>query len=217
MRKNCNTQTCGIVLLIHNFMPKWPLRRTRHSHKNLSKNSQSNDTKQKTPDSYATGVTLYSWFFLSSRTENFSQKCSSKSLLNLSCYKPTVYKIQDGGCATCNHWKAIMRMKRKCDSSRIRDTGRWAIKITVCRKKEQNVGWDEFGTYHIKGLRPLYYTKFVVFAQISSLFFSMKTLRTIHEFCMVNLPYHNEYVYIFLMQIFTAVMGNRVDKGTPLF
>jgi len=22
----------------------------------------------------------------------------------------------------------------------------------------------------------------------------MKTLRTIHEFCMANLPYHNEYV-----------------------
>jgi len=25
----------------------------------------------------------------------------------------------------------------------------------------------------------------------------MKTLRTIHEFCMVNLPYHNEYVKFF--------------------
>jgi len=42
----------------------------------------------------------------------------------------------------------------------------------------------------------------------------MKTLRTIHEFCMVNLPYHNEYVKIFSTQIFTAVMGNRGDKGT---
>jgi len=45
----------------------------------------------------------------------------------------------------------------------------------------------------------------------------MKTLRTIHEFCMVNLLYHNEYVKIFSKQIFTAVMGNRGDKGTPLF
>jgi len=45
----------------------------------------------------------------------------------------------------------------------------------------------------------------------------MKTLRTIHEFCVVNLPYHNEYVKIFSMQIFTTVMGNRGDKGTPLF
>jgi len=26
------------------------------------------------------------------------------------------------------------------------------IKITVCRIKEQNVGWDEFGTYDVKGL-----------------------------------------------------------------
>jgi len=66
-------------------------------------------------------------------------------------------------------------------------------------------------------LRPLYYTKFVVFAQTSSNFFSMKTLRTIHEFCMVNLPYNNEYVKIFSMQIFTAVMGNWGDKGIPLF
>jgi len=28
----------------------------------------------------------------------------------------------------------------------------------------------------------------------------MKTLRTIHEFCVVNLSYHNEYVRIFSMQ-----------------
>jgi len=45
----------------------------------------------------------------------------------------------------------------------------------------------------------------------------MKTLRTIHEFCMVNLPYHNEYVKKLSTQIFTAVMGNRGHKGTPLF
>jgi len=45
----------------------------------------------------------------------------------------------------------------------------------------------------------------------------MKTLRTIHEFCMANLPYHNEYVKIFSTQIFTAVIGNRGNKGTPLF
>jgi len=45
----------------------------------------------------------------------------------------------------------------------------------------------------------------------------MKTLRTIHEFCMVNLPYNNEDMKIFPTQIFTAVMGNRGDKGTPLF
>jgi len=45
----------------------------------------------------------------------------------------------------------------------------------------------------------------------------MKTLRTIHEFCIVNLPYQNEYVKIFSMRIFTAVMGNRGDKSTPLF
>jgi len=45
----------------------------------------------------------------------------------------------------------------------------------------------------------------------------MKALRTIHEFCMVNLPHHNEYVKKFSTQIFTAVMGNRGDKGTPLF
>jgi len=30
------------------------------------------------------------------------------------------------------------------------------IKITVCRIKEQNVGWDEFGTYDVKGLRLFY-------------------------------------------------------------
>jgi len=42
----------------------------------------------------------------------------------------------------------------------------------------------------------------------------MKTLRTIHEFCMVTLPYHNEYVKIFSTHIFIAVMGN---QGTPLF
>jgi len=63
----------------------------------------------------------------------------------------------------------------------------------------------------------IYYTKLVVFAQGLSNFFSMKTLRTIHEFCMVNLPYHNEYVKILSTQIFTAVMGNRGDKSTPLF
>jgi len=45
----------------------------------------------------------------------------------------------------------------------------------------------------------------------------MKTLRTIHEFCMVNLPYHNEYVKFFSMQIFTAFMGNRGNKSIPLF
>jgi len=44
----------------------------------------------------------------------------------------------------------------------------------------------------------------------------MKALRTIHEFCMVNLPYHNECVKSFSMQIFTAVMGNLGNKGTPL-
>jgi len=36
--------------------------------------------------------------------------------------------------------------------------------------------------------------KILVFAQTSSNFFSMKTLRTINEFYMLNLPYHNEYV-----------------------
>jgi len=66
-------------------------------------------------------------------------------------------------------------------------------------------------------LKPLYYTKFVVFAHTSSNFFSMKTLKTIHEFCMVNLPYHNDHVKNFSMQIFTAVMGNRGNKGIPLF
>jgi len=45
----------------------------------------------------------------------------------------------------------------------------------------------------------------------------MKILRTIHEFCMENLPYHNNYVKKFSTQIFTAVMGNRGDKDTPLF
>jgi len=45
----------------------------------------------------------------------------------------------------------------------------------------------------------------------------MKTLRTIQELCMVNLPYHNKYVKNFSTQIFTAVMVNRGDKGTPLF
>jgi len=45
----------------------------------------------------------------------------------------------------------------------------------------------------------------------------MRTLRTIREFYMVNLPYHNQYVKNFSTQIFTAVMGNRGDKGTPLF
>jgi len=48
-------------------------------------------------------------------------------------------------------------------------------------------------------------------------FLYMKTLRTIHEFCMVNLPYHNEYVKKFSTQILTAVMGNRSDKAAPLF
>ena len=65
--------------------------------------------------------------------------------------------------------------------------------------------------------RPFSYTEFVVFAQTSSNFICMKTLRTIHEFCMVNLSYHNEYVKIFSMQTFTAVMGNQGNKGTPLF
>jgi len=59
--------------------------------------------------------------------------------------------------------------------------------------------------------------KFVVYGQILSNFFSMKTLRTIHEFCMVYVPYHNEYVKSFSTQIFTGVMGNQGDKGTPLF
>jgi len=45
----------------------------------------------------------------------------------------------------------------------------------------------------------------------------MKTLRIIHEFCMVNLPYHNQYVKKFSKQIFTAAMGDRGDKCTPLF
>jgi len=47
----------------------------------------------------------------------------------------------------------MKRLKRKFDSCRIRDTSRWAIKITVCRINEQNVGWDEFGTYDVKGLK----------------------------------------------------------------
>jgi len=51
----------------------------------MPKNSQSNDTTLKIPDSYSTGLTLYSWYFLSSRTENFYQKCSSKSLLDVCC------------------------------------------------------------------------------------------------------------------------------------
>jgi len=55
------------------------------------------------------------------------------------------------------------------------------------------------------------------FLQTSSNFFSVKTSRTIHEFCMVNLPYHNEDVKIFSTQIFIAVLGNQGDKGTPLF
>jgi len=45
----------------------------------------------------------------------------------------------------------------------------------------------------------------------------MKTMRTIHEFCMVSLPYHNEYVKNFSVQIFTAVMGDQGDSDTPLF
>jgi len=45
----------------------------------------------------------------------------------------------------------------------------------------------------------------------------MKTLRTIHEVCMVKCHILNEYVKIFSMQIFTAVLGNWGDKGTPLF
>jgi len=40
----------------------------------------------------------------------------------------------------------------------------------------------------------------------------MKALRTIHESCMVDLPYHNEYVKKFTTQIFTASMGNRSDE-----
>jgi len=55
------------------------------------------------------------------------------------------------------------------------------------------------------------------FVQTLSKFFSMKTLRTIHEVCMENLPYHNEDVTKFSIQIFTAVMGNCDDRGTPLF
>ena len=55
------------------------------------------------------------------------------------------------------------------------------------------------------------------FVQILSNFFSLKILRTIHEFRMVNLPYHNEYVENFSTQIFTAVMGNRDDDDTLLF
>jgi len=34
---------------------------------------------------------------------------------------------------------------------------------------------------------------------------------------MVNLPYNNEDVKKFSTQIFTVVMGNRGNKGTPLF
>jgi len=61
-----------------------------------------------------------------------------------------------------------------------------------------------------------YYTKFLVFAQNLLNLFSIRTLRTIDEVCMVNLLYYNEYVKKFSTQIFTAVMGNRGDKGTPL-
>ena len=55
------------------------------------------------------------------------------------------------------------------------------------------------------------------FVQTLSNFFLMKSLRTIHEFCMVNLPYHNEYVKKFSTQILSAVMVNRGDKGAPVF
>jgi len=55
------------------------------------------------------------------------------------------------------------------------------------------------------------------FVQTLSNFFSTKTVRTIHEFCMVNLPYHNEDMKKFSTQVFTVVMGNRGDKGTSLF
>jgi len=34
---------------------------------------------------------------------------------------------------------------------------------------------------------------------------------------MANVPYHDEYLEIFSTQIFTAVMGNRGDKGIPFF
>jgi len=55
------------------------------------------------------------------------------------------------------------------------------------------------------------------FVQTLSNFFSMKTLRNIHEFCIVNLPYPNEDEKIFSMQIITAAMDNRGNKGTTLF
>jgi len=45
-----------------------------------------------------------------------------------------------------------------------------------------------------------------------SIFFSVKTLRTIHEFLMVNLSYHNEYEKKFSTQIFTAVMVTKATK-----
>ena len=54
-----------------------------------------------------------------------------------------------------------------------------------------------------------------ILQKLCQFFFLWKQLRTIHEFCMANLPY-NEYVKIFSMQIFTAVMGNQGDKDTPL-
>jgi len=60
---DCNTQICRIAFFIHYFMPKWPLCRICPIHRNLPKNSQSNDTKLKTADSYSTGLTLFSWFF----------------------------------------------------------------------------------------------------------------------------------------------------------
>jgi len=62
-------------------------------------------------------------------------------------------------------------LKRKCDSGRIRDTGRCVIKITVCRTKQQNVRWDEFGTYDVKGsvqrLTNLVFSIFLVVVVVS--------------------------------------------------
>ena len=55
------------------------------------------------------------------------------------------------------------------------------------------------------------------FVQTLSNFSSVKTLRNHSWICMANLPYRNEYVKKFSTQIFTAVMSNRGDKGTPLF
>jgi len=110
--------------------------------------------------------------------------------------------------ANCSFWPCLKPYY--CQTTLVNDPNISGILVTL-----PNIGKMSLSTLWLSKTSVLH--KICSFCTNFVKLFSVKRLRAIHEFCMVNLPYHNEYVKIFSMQIFTAVMGNQGNKGIPNF